>query len=60
MVVTRNLSVTVKKTGGLTMKTLEGILSKDEANDANTKVRPAPTPPPLLLFPTGFDRTFTL
>lgn len=37
MIVTRNVSVTVKKTG-LSMKTLEGILSKDEANEGNTKV----------------------
>lgn len=37
MVVTRNLSVSVKKTG-LSMKTLEGILSKDEAGESNQKV----------------------
>lgn len=61
MVVTRNLSVTVKKTGGLTMKTLEGILSKDEANDSNTKVR---SPIDLLSLSSGrfvgLDRTHPL
>jgi hypothetical protein len=38
MVVTRNLSVSVKKTG-LSMKTLEGVLATDEAGESNAKVR---------------------
>lgn len=38
MVVTRNLSVSVKKSG-LTMKTLETVLAKDEAGESNYKVR---------------------
>lgn len=37
MVVTRNLQVTAKKTG-LSMKTLEGVLAKDENTDGNHKV----------------------
>ncbi|KAI5452761.1 DNA repair protein rad50 [Naganishia albida] len=37
MVATRNLQVTVKKAGGLTMKTLEGILSKVDGVDAGEK-----------------------
>ena len=37
MVVTRNLQVTAKKTG-LSMKTLEGILAKDENTESNRKV----------------------
>lgn len=40
MVATRNLQVTVKKGGGLTMKTLEGILSKVDGVDAGEKVSP--------------------
>jgi len=38
MVVTRNLQVTAKKTG-LSMKTLEGVLAKDENEGGNHKVR---------------------
>lgn len=38
MVVTRNLAVSVKKTG-LSMKTLEGVLAMDEAGESNAKVR---------------------
>lgn len=38
MVVNRNLQVTVKKTGGMTMKTLEGMLSKVDANDGGERV----------------------
>lgn len=38
MVATRNLQVTTKKTGGLTMKTLEGILSRADAPDGDPKV----------------------
>lgn len=55
MIVTRNVSVTVKKTG-LSMKTLEGILSKDEANEGNTKVgivSGCPPPRALLTHPCG-------
>ncbi|KAJ9116892.1 hypothetical protein QFC22_004549 [Naganishia vaughanmartiniae] len=37
MVATRNLQVTVKKAGGLTMKTLEGILSKVDGVDTGDK-----------------------
>ncbi|GHJ86488.1 hypothetical protein NliqN6_2890 [Naganishia liquefaciens] len=37
MVATRNLQVSVKKAGGLTMKTLEGILSKVDGVDAGDK-----------------------
>ncbi|KAJ9113857.1 hypothetical protein QFC19_000050 [Naganishia cerealis] len=37
MVATRNLQVTVKKGGGLTMKTLEGILSKLDGVDGGEK-----------------------
>ncbi|EJT49074.1 hypothetical protein A1Q1_01723 [Trichosporon asahii var. asahii CBS 2479] len=33
MTVTRSLQVTTKKTGGLTMKTLEGLLAKTDGND---------------------------
>jgi hypothetical protein len=40
MTATRNLQVTVKKGGGLTMKTLEGILAKtDEGGASDGKVR---------------------
>lgn len=35
MTATRNLQVTVKKGGGLTMKTLEGILAKTDVGDDN-------------------------
>lgn len=38
MLAVRNLSVTQKKTGGLTMKTLESILSLDENVDRGGKV----------------------
>lgn len=38
MVVNRNLQVTVKKTGGMTMKTLEGMLSKVDNVDAGDRV----------------------
>lgn len=38
MTATRNLQVTVKKAGGFTMKTLEGILAKSEADGGNGKV----------------------
>jgi DNA repair protein RAD50 len=38
MVVNRNLQVTVKKTGGMTMKTLEGMLSKVDVADAGERV----------------------
>ncbi len=38
MTATRNLQVTVKKGGGLTMKTLEGVLAKVDLNgDSNDK-----------------------
>lgn len=37
MTVTRNVSVSVKKTGNLTLKTLEGLLSKEDPSDSNTK-----------------------
>ena len=39
MTATRNLQVTVKKTGGLTMKTLEGILAKNDEGGGDGKVR---------------------
>lgn len=39
MTVTRSLQVTTKKTGGLTMKTLEGLLAKTEGNGNDGKVR---------------------
>ena len=39
MVVNRNLQVTVKKGGGITMKTLEGMLSKCDAGDGGERVR---------------------
>jgi DNA repair protein RAD50 len=40
MTATRNLQVTVKKGGGLTMKTLEGLLAKVDLNgDSSDKVR---------------------
>lgn len=35
MTATRNLQVTVKKGGGLTMKTLEGLLAKTDAEGDN-------------------------
>lgn len=38
MTATRNLQVTTKKTGQLTMKTLEGILAKTDIGDGNGKV----------------------
>lgn len=38
MTATRNLQVTTKKTGQLTMKTLEGILAKTDIGDASGKV----------------------
>lgn len=38
MTATRNLQVTVKKAGGLTMKTLEGILAKAEIDGGEGKV----------------------
>jgi hypothetical protein len=38
MTATRNLQVTVKKGGGLTMKTLEGILAKTDADGGEGKV----------------------
>lgn len=38
MVVNRNLQVTVKKTGGMTMKTLEGMLSKVDTPDGDARV----------------------
>lgn len=38
MTATRNLQVTTKKTGQLTMKTLEGILAKTDVGDGNGKV----------------------
>ncbi|RXK35035.1 hypothetical protein M231_07713 [Tremella mesenterica] len=37
MTATRNVQVTVKKTGGLTMKTLEGILAKTDENGGEGK-----------------------
>ncbi|ORX37164.1 hypothetical protein BD324DRAFT_625039 [Kockovaella imperatae] len=37
MTATRNLQVTTKKTGGLTFKTLEGILAKSDEGDAAGK-----------------------
>ncbi|WVQ84355.1 hypothetical protein IAT38_006507 [Cryptococcus sp. DSM 104549] len=37
MTATRNLQVTTKKTGGLTMKTLEGLLAKTDANGSDSK-----------------------
>jgi DNA repair protein RAD50 len=40
MLATRNLSVTLKKTAGMTMKTLESILSLDDGNtEKSGKVR---------------------
>jgi DNA repair protein RAD50 len=39
MTATRNISVTVKKTGGMTMKTLEGLLAKTDIDDGAGKVR---------------------
>jgi DNA repair protein RAD50 len=44
MVVNRNLQVTVKKGGGMTMKTLEGMLSKVDAADGGERVRLAVLP----------------
>lgn len=38
MTATRNLQVTVKKGGGLTMKTLEGILAKSDIDGGEGKV----------------------
>jgi len=38
MVVNRNLQVSVKKGGGMTMKTLEGMLSKVDAADGGERV----------------------
>jgi hypothetical protein len=38
MTATRNLQVTVKKGGGLTMKTLEGILAKTDVDGGEGKV----------------------
>jgi DNA repair protein RAD50 len=35
MTATRNLQVTMKKGGGLTMKTLEGLLAKTDVGDDN-------------------------
>lgn len=46
MVVNRNLQVTVKKTGGMTMKTLEGMLSKVDGAEQN-QVSATPHPPPV-------------
>ena len=44
MLAVRNLSVTVKKTAGLTMKTLESILALADGNaDKGGKVRPLPS-----------------
>ena len=41
MLSVRNLSVTMKKTSGMTMKTLEGILAVDDGkSDKGGKVRP--------------------
>lgn len=37
MTVTRSLQVTTKKTGGLTMKTLEGLLAKTDGNDGKVR-----------------------
>ena len=39
MLATRNLSVTMKKTGGMTMKTLESILANEEGDNPSGKVR---------------------
>lgn len=41
MTVTRSLQVTVKKAGGLTMKTLEGLLAKTEPDGGDGKVSSA-------------------
>ena len=38
MTATRNLQVTIKKAGGLTMKTLEGILAKTDVDGGEGKV----------------------
>jgi hypothetical protein len=38
MTATRNLQVSAKKAGGLTMKTLEGILAKSDPDGAEGKV----------------------
>lgn len=38
MTATRNLQVTTKKTGALSMKTLEGILAKTDADGGEGKV----------------------
>lgn len=40
MTVTRSLQVTTKKTGGLTMKTLEGLLAKTDGNDGKVRYSP--------------------
>jgi DNA repair protein RAD50 len=42
LMVTRNLSVSVKKGGGMTSKTLEGILSFASNDGPNGKVNPVP------------------
>ena len=39
MLAIRNLSVSVKKTGAMAMKTLEGVLGLAESNDKSGKVR---------------------
>lgn len=39
MTATRNVQVTMKKGGGLTMKTLEGILAKTDVDGGEGKVR---------------------
>lgn len=44
MTATRNLQVTTKKTGGLTMKTLEGILAKTDFDGGEGKVSCSPYP----------------
>ena len=44
MLAVRNLSVTVKKGGALTMKTLESILANANDNEKNGKVRPSRIP----------------
>lgn len=40
MTATRSLQVTTKKTGQLSMKTLEGLLAKTDLDSGDGKVRP--------------------
>jgi DNA repair protein RAD50 len=51
MTATRNISLTVKKTGGMTMKTLEGLLAKTDVDGGEGKVSSSPTNYPALMNP---------